>query len=154
VSIQFASTAARQAASGEARRQRNSLGLAAGALIGAIAGILVVYKTKPGSTVSLIALFAAPLLAGVSITIIRTVLDDGSEWLKTALLGLGAGVIASLLFIASQLITSSTALQDKGVKTLVVLVTAVGFVAGITFDAVYKKLRQQDVIDTGALGHS
>jgi hypothetical protein len=77
------------------------------------------------------------------------VLDDGSQWLKTALLGLGAGVVASLLFIASQLVTSSTALQDKGVKTLVVLVTVVGFIAGITFDAVYKKLRQQDVVDNG-----
>lgn len=146
--------AARRAAGKEARHRRNSLILAAITLIAAIAMILVVYKTKPGTIGSLIALFAAPLLAGVAGAIIRAVLDDGSEWLKTALLGLGAGVIASLLFIASQLITSSTALQDKGVKTLVVLVTVVGFVAGITFDAVFKKLRQQDVVDTTPLGRS
>lgn len=146
--------AARRAAGVETRHQRNSLALAAISLIAAIAAILTVEKTKPASTSSLIALFAAPLLAGVAGAIIRTVLVDGSQWLKTALLGLGAGLVASLLFIASQLVTSSTALEDKGVKTLVVLVTVVGFIAGITFDAVYKKLRQQDVVDTGPLDRS
>jgi len=58
-------------------------------------------------------------------------------------------MIALLSFIASQLITTSTALEEKGVKTLAVLVTAVGFVIGITFDAVYKKLHEQDVTDSG-----
>jgi hypothetical protein len=142
---------ARRAEGGEARHRRYSLGVAALALLAAVAAILVVYGTNPGSTVSLIALFAGPLCAGVSGAIIRTVLDDGSEWLKTTLLGLGAGVIASLLFVASQLATSPDALEEDGVKTLVVFVIVVGFVAGITFDAVFNKLRQQDVVDTTAL---
>jgi hypothetical protein len=55
-----------------------------------IAAIPTAEKTKPASTISLIALFAAPLPAGIAGAIIRTVLDDGSQWLKTALLGLGS----------------------------------------------------------------
>ena len=39
-------------------------------------------------------------------------------------------------------------------KTLVVLVTVIGFIAGMTFDAVYKNVRQQDVLDTGPIDRS
>lgn len=62
----------------EARHRRASLGVAAAAVIAAIAAILTVEKTKPASTTSLIALFVAPLVAGVADAIIRTVLNDGS----------------------------------------------------------------------------
>lgn len=143
--------AATRDATTERRHRHASLGVAAVALIAAMAGILVVYETTPGDTASLVALLASPLLAGIAGAIIRTVLDDGAEWLKTTLLGLGAGVIASLLFVASQLATAPDALETTGVKTLIVFVVVVGFIAGITFDAVFKKLRQQDVIDTSTI---
>jgi hypothetical protein len=125
--------------------------VAALALITAIACIIMVYKTRPGSTLSLAALLVGPLFVGVSGAIIRTVLDDGSQWLTTALLGLSAGAIASLLFVATQLATTPDALEGEGVKTLVVIEFVIGFVAGMTFDAVFKKLREQDVVDTAAL---
>jgi hypothetical protein len=143
--------AALRADESEARHRRYSLAVAALALITAIACIIMVYKTRPGSTLSLAALLVGPLFVGVSGAIIRTVLDDGSQWLTTALLGLSAGAIASLLFVATQLATTPDALEGEGVKTLVVIEFVIGFVAGMTFDAVFKKLREQDVVDTAAL---
>lgn len=89
----------------EARHRRNSLAVAALTLITALAGIMVVYESDPGSTVSLVALLGIPPCVGVSGAIIRTILDNGSQWLTTALLGLSAGMVASLLFVASQLAT-------------------------------------------------
>ena len=44
-----------------------------------------------------------------------------------------------LLFIASQLATSPNALKEDGVTTLAVFAIVVGVIAGVTFDAVFKK---------------
>jgi hypothetical protein len=134
-----------------ARQRRNSLIVAALAILVALAAIVVVYKTTPKSTASLVALLVAPLLAGAAGAIIRTVIDDGHEWLKTGLLGIGAGLIASLLFVASQLATSPEALEDEGVTTLIVFEVVVAFIAGVTFDAVFAKIRKQDVVDVTPL---
>ena len=47
--------------------------------------------------------------------------------------------------------TSSGALEEPGVKTLVVFMLVVGAIGGLTFDAVYKKLRQEDVAEVPGL---
>jgi hypothetical protein len=133
------------------RRRSLSLAVAAAAILLAVAAVIVVFQTKPGSTVSLVCLFLGPLVAGVAGAIIRNVLDDGTEWTKTMLLGLGAGAVAMLLFVAGQLATSPDALKEKGVTTLAVLAIAAGLIAGVTFDAVFKKVISQDVVNVGAL---
>jgi hypothetical protein len=134
-----------------ARHRRTIIAVAFAALAATVVGIVLVFETALGGTVSLFAMLVSPLLAGVGGAILRTILDDGSEWLTATLLGLGAGLIASLLFVASQLATSPDALETSGVKTLVVFAVVVGFIAGFTFDAVFAKVRSQQILDTSAI---
>jgi hypothetical protein len=141
----------RQATRNQTRRRTVALVIGALVLLASLAAIPIVYGVEPGSTLSIATLLVAPPLAGLSGAIMRNALDDGTDWLKTSILGLSAGVIASLLFVASQLATSPDALSEKGVRTLVVFVLIGGFIAGVTFDAVFAKLRDQDVVDVSPL---
>ena len=101
-----------QAAVGrEGRRRLISLGVSVVMVLAAIAAILVVQESEPGSIASLIALFVGPLLAGLAGAIFRTALSEGTRWFQAAVLGLGAGFAASLLFVAGQLATSPTRLR-------------------------------------------
>lgn len=110
-------------------------------------------------------LFASPLLAGVAGSTIRLVLDlrSGSAPLSsqsaitTAALGLIAGGIAGLLFITAQVTTAPPPgalgqIVDTGqARKLVPFGVLIGFVAGLTLDAVFRKLIATDVVDTGAI---
>ena len=78
--------------------------------------------------------------------------EDGHEWFRTAVLGMAAGGVSALLFIAAQLLTSPDVLKSADARRLLWFVVPVGFVAGLTFDAVYRKLRAQDVVRSDALG--
>ena len=62
-----------------------------------------------------------------------------------------AGAVAGLLFVAAQLATTPDVLDGPAARRLLLFVLPVGFIAGLTFDAVYSKLRTQDVADTTAL---
>jgi hypothetical protein len=104
-----------------------------------------------------------PLLAGVAGSTIRLVFDASqrSELLSpqsattTAALGLIAGGIAGLLFITSQ-ITTATPTQGSIVnadqaRKLVLFGVLIGFVAGLTLDAVFRKLISSDVVDVSTI---
>jgi hypothetical protein len=57
-------------------------------------------------------------------------------------------LITGLLYVASQLLGAPTLLdpgQTAAVRRLLLFVFPIGFVAGLTFDAVYAKLRGPDV---------
>ncbi|MEV6769332.1 hypothetical protein AB0N05_11985 [Nocardia sp. NPDC051030] len=64
---------------------------------------------------------------------------------------MSAGAIAVLLFVSAQLATSADLLSAPDVRRLLFFVLSVGFIAGYTFDAVYAKIRQQQVVDTASL---
>jgi len=116
-------------------------------------------------------LFFAPLLGGVSGATIRMVFDwrQGSAsynvqsaWITSAL-GLVAGGVSGLLFISAQLsavpvdsnvVDSSVVvarLQEAQASRLVPFALAIGFIAGLTLDAVFRKLTGLDVVRTGAV---
>jgi hypothetical protein len=108
-------------------------------------------------------LFFCPLLAGVAGSTIRLVFDASQRYealssqsaMTTAALGLIAGGVAGLLFITSQ-ITTSTVTQGRIVdpdqaKKLVLFGVLIGFVAGLTLDAVFRKLISSDVVDVSAI---
>jgi hypothetical protein len=148
--------AAEEAAAGRsaARQQRDrtiSRWVGVVTLLGAIAAMLVVFQTEPGSVASLVALFAGPLLAGVCGAIIQNLREGGAQWAEQAFLGLGAGAIAALLFLVSQLATSPGALKTDGVDTLAAFVVAIGLAAGMTSERVYSSFRKQDVVDPTVL---
>jgi peptidoglycan/LPS O-acetylase OafA/YrhL len=113
--------------------------------------MLVVFQTRPGSVASLVALFAGPLLAGFCGAIIQNLREGGGQWAEKAFLGLGAGAIAALLFLVSQLATSPGALEKDGVETLAAFVVAIGLAAGMTSERVYSSFRKQELGDPTVL---
>jgi hypothetical protein len=109
-------------------------------------------------------LFLSPLLAGVAGATIRLVFDlrQGSapltapSTLTTAALGLIAGGVAGLLFITAQVTTAPPAVNGDIVSgnqaaKLVPFGVIIGFIAGLTLDAVFRKLIASDVVDLSAV---
>jgi membrane protease YdiL (CAAX protease family) len=101
-------------------------------------------------------LFLSPLLAGVSGSTIRLVFDlrqgvmplTPQSALTTAALGLIAGGVAGLLFVTAQMTTVPEAtMSGKQASRLVPFGVVVGFIAGLTLDAVFRKLVASDVVD-------
>ena len=111
-------------------------------------------------------LFFAPLLGGVSGATIRMTFDwrqgavpytPQSAWITSAL-GLVAGGASALLFISAQLsaLPSNSGdivaqLQFAQASHLVPFALTIGFVAGLTLDAVFRKLITLDVVRTEAV---
>lgn len=134
-------------------RYKSGLGLFFGALllIGGFAMIPMVYAVDGNASLTLVGLIAGSLLTATSGAIIRTAVDRREDWGRSSVLGMSAGAIAVLLFISAQLATSPDLLTEPGARRLLFFVLSVGFIAGYTFDAVYAKIRQQQVVDTSGL---
>jgi hypothetical protein len=111
-------------------------------------------------------LFFSPLLAGVAGSTIRLVFDlrQGSAPLTpqsaitTAALGLVAGGMAGLLFITAQVTTAPPVSGQAGqiiaidqARKLVAFGVLIGFIAGLTLDAVFRKLIASDVVDVSVV---
>jgi hypothetical protein len=115
------------------------------------------------AAVAMALLFISPLLAGVSGLTVRLVFDlkegavplTSQSAITTAALGLIAGGVAGLLFITAQ-VTTATAPPGQIVsidqaRRLVAFSVLIGFVAGLTLDAVFRKLIATDVVETSAI---
>ncbi|CAO5171688.1 conserved membrane hypothetical protein [Frankia sp. AiPs1] len=147
-----ARAAAEQAAQRRtARRSSISLLVAALLLLAAIAVIPVAWAARPGSGGSLALLLAAPILAAMSGALIRNSYEQNSEWIKAGVRGLAAGAISFLLFVASQIAGTPDLLDGSGARRLLFYVLPIGFVGGLTFDAVYARLRSADVADVSPI---
>jgi len=105
-------------------------------------------------------LIGAPLLTGISGATIRVVFDSRKgatkfrqiSLIRNAALGLISGGITAFLFILAQ-VFSNPAVLDQTVSSgtlrrLLPFTLTIGFVAGLTLDAVYTKLQETNVIDT------
>jgi hypothetical protein len=115
--------------------------------------------------VSIWLLFMTPLLAGVAGSTIRLVFDlrQGSapmtpqSAVTTAALGLIAGGIAGLLFVTAQVTTAAPPaiagqiVSADQARKLVPFGVLIGFIAGLTLDAVFRKLIASDVVDLSAV---
>ena len=103
-------------------------------------------------------LFGAPMLAGMSGSTIRLVFDwqqakvslTRQSAITTAMLGLIAGGAAALLFTLAQTAALKTLDLDPA-RRLIPFALAVGFVAGLTLDAVFRKLIASDVVELSAV---
>lgn len=156
--------AAKRAAEASERRREErrraatsmvSIALFAAAVATLVAGFSV---SDPGSTVSFALLFGAPALAGAAGSTIRTVFAPMDDHGGTAVLALGliAGGVATILFAAAQLSTNRDlfAPGNEGVTSyrgLLLFSFAVGFIAGFTFDLVYRRLARTDILSGGPL---
>lgn len=128
-----------------------SLLIGAVLLLLALAAIPLSNSWDPGTERALGLLIGAPLLAATAGAIVRHSFDKGRDWFRTAVLGMAAGAVASLLFIAAQLLTTPNILESTDARRLLFFVVPVGFVAGLTFDDVYRKLRAEDVTRSNVL---
>ena len=151
---QLAVERAEQARLLEIRRSRRSavgLLVAGLLLILGVASLPASFAWSP-STASNVALLAlGPMLAAAAGALIRSTLDGETEHIRPAVLGLAAGGISALLFVAAQLATTPGAINGSGGQRLLFFVVPVGFIAGLTFDAVYAKLRGTDIATTSVL---
>ena len=119
---------------------------------------LVLGIKEPPLGLILAVLFVSPMLAGVAGSTIRLVFDwqqgkmamTSQSAMTTAMLGLIAGGAAALLFTLAQ----TAALKDltsEPAKRLIPFAVAVGFLAGLTLDAVFRKLITSDVVELSAV---
>lgn len=115
---------------------------------------------KPVPWIVMAALFICPALAGISGSTIRLVFDlrQGSMPLSpqsaitTGALGLIAGGVAGLLFITAQMATATDpGALPKQAARLVPFCFLIGFTAGMTLDAVFRKLIATDVLETSGI---
>jgi hypothetical protein len=132
------------------------------ALLFAVAFAMVPISTldKPAPWMVIAALFVCPALAGISGATIRLVFDlrQGSlplspqSAITTGALGLIAGGVAGLLFITAQMATATEqGVFSKQAAHLVPFCFLIGFTAGMTLDAVFRKLIATDVLQTGSI---
>ena len=73
---------------------------------------------------------------------------DTRDWARAGVLGGAVGLVSGLLYVASQLVGAPEILDSDdaaGVRRLLFFVLPIGFVAGLTFDAVYARLRGAEV---------
>lgn len=121
--------------------------------------IPVAWAWHPGLGGAISLLFFSPLLAGVAGSTIRLVFDlrqgavplSRQSVVTTAALGLIAGGVAGALFIAAQVnILPGDQIPAQAGK-LVPFGVTVGFIAGLTLDAVFRKLIASDVVDLSAV---
>ena len=108
-------------------------------------------------------LFFAPLLSGGSGAVIRPMVDRlrgtgliSSTVLATLVLGLVAGGISGVLFVTAQLagnpnLATASDLAAYAQRSIPFAV-GVGFIAGLTSDAVFSKLLGLEVVQTTGLG--
>ena len=98
----------------ESRRATLSLVVAAILFIFGLAVIPLLFAVEPRASVNIGALLLASLLVAPIGAVIRNYLGGGRDWFQTAVLGVVAGAVASLLFIVAQVATSPEALKDEG----------------------------------------
>lgn len=144
-----------EAARRDARRDARQAvaGLLAGLvlLVLAVATIPLSRVWQPGTVPVLGLLVGAPLLAAAAGSTVRNATDRSREWLRTVVLGTAAGAVTGLLFVAAQLVTTPDVLVSGDGARLLFFLLPVGFIAGLTFDDVYHKLRSEDVARTEVL---
>jgi hypothetical protein len=144
--------AARRAERRRSRRTTVGLLVAALPLVAAIAALPAGYAWGPGTAGNVALLTAAPLAAAAAGALVRETLDEGAAQVRSAVLGLAAGAVSALLFLAAQLVATPDALDGAGGRRLLFFVVPVGFVAGLTFDAVHARLRRTDSPTTALPG--
>ena len=129
----------------------------------AVVCVPVAWGTQLDEVPAIWLLFMSPLLAGVAGSTIRLVFDlrQGSAPLTsqsavtTAALGLIAGGVAGLLFITAQVTTTPSTgghiVATEQARRLVPFGVLIGFIAGLTLDAVFRKLLATDVVEVSAV---
>lgn len=106
-----------------------------------LAGFVLAGTPGPATGRRLAVLVVTPLLAAMAGAVIRSSFETAGQWPRAAVRGLGAGVVSVLLYVASQLLTVPSLLDELDVRRLLFFTVPLGFGAGFTFDLVFERLR-------------
>ncbi len=144
----------------EGRRTRVALA-AIGLLLLVTLGLVAFVWSRPASDgLAIFAMLLVPTLAAAAGGLVRTSTDSGPgtatrpDWTRAGVLGAAAGLVTGLIYVASQLVGVPEALdadQSDGARRLLFFLLPIGFVAGLTFDAVYTKFRGVEVSQSESL---
>jgi hypothetical protein len=110
----------------------------------------------------IILLIGTSLLAGAAGATIRVVFDrtQGVENTERPIgwniaLGLTGGVVSAMLFILAQLVATPSDMNNVAqiaqVKRLVPFATIIGFIAGLTLEVVFLRLRETSIVNVTAI---
>jgi hypothetical protein len=138
-----------------ARRSLLSAGLGTAValllLMCSLLGFPLAGEPGPATGRRLAVLVGTPLLASMAGAVIRSSFEAADQWPRAAVRGLGAGVVSVLLYVASQLLTVPSLLDELDVRRLLFFTVPLGFSAGFTFDLVFERLRSGTAPDPPAL---
>jgi hypothetical protein len=133
-------------ASRRGRTLRALSSLAGGAaLVLAMVALILVYNTTSAAT-AISCLVVGPVLGAVGGALLRDAAQAEAAPVWSAMRGLGAGLLATTLYVASQRLANDQALDVESARRLLWLVLPLGIAAGYTFDLVYTRLRSIDVL--------
>ena len=105
-------------------------------------------------------LLGSALLAGIAGAMVRVLMEafgtgarNQQPFILTAVAGLISGGISGVLFTIAPLLATGTSanITDAQIRTLVPFVMSIGFIGGLTLDAVFKRLRDVNVQSRKAL---
>ena len=152
--------ARRRAEAAEARRRVRDAVLVIALFVGLMVAVTLGLRGfEPGSLQLYAAVLMTPLLAGAAGATAKTVFEPDPDRGATvmAALGLVAGGISALLFLVSQLAATPDLLSAAApdaldrARRLTLFGAGIGFVAGFTFESVYRRLAGVDVVRPEAL---
>ncbi|MGW1356122.1 hypothetical protein ACWCQP_01755 [Streptomyces chartreusis] len=110
-------------------------------LVCSLLGFTLAGEPGPATGRRLGVLVVTPLLAAMAGAVIRSSFETADQWPRSAVRGLGAGVVSVLLYVASQLLSVPSLLDELDVRRLLFFTLPLGFSAGFTFDLVFERLR-------------
>lgn len=114
------------------------------------AATLVLAQSWRGPLGVLTLLMAGPMLGSVAGALLRDAVAGANDNLWAAARGLGAGMLSAMLYVASQLLAVPDLIDNLDARRLLWFVVPLGIAAGLTFEAVYAKVRDAQV-DVAAL---
>jgi hypothetical protein len=146
------------------KKALNKRAIGAGTLVAAATSftLLGTFWTPPNPILFGVFFFGTPLLAGASGAIGRNLFDylkglpaqSPNATPVAVVLGMMAGLIAAVLFVIAQW-ASNPAVKDlgravpAGLNLLIPFELVIGFIAGLTLDMVFTKLKGTDVVNVG-----
>ncbi|WP_069159964.1 hypothetical protein [Nocardia altamirensis] len=91
-------------------------------------------------------LLLGPLLTAIGGALLRDTRSDKPNLVWSAARGLGAGMLAATLYVASQQLTNPDPFTADTARRLAWFLVPIGFAAGYTVDLIFDKLRRVDAL--------
>ncbi|MFD8813333.1 hypothetical protein ACFV23_18030 [Streptomyces sp. NPDC059627] len=131
-----------------ARRGRSRMAhglVAVGTIVLAAMSVWLGYSTQ--STSAAVAyLLAGPLLSATAGALLQDTSTGEPNTVWSAARGLGAGVLAAMLYVGSQQLTNAEHLTPDSARRLAWFLIPLGFAAGYTVDGVFARLNRVDAL--------